>query len=289
MVALTGNRDGTQRHRLHGQPRHRLSRASPARAGSACRSTACCRPGTSPPGSTPRSACSPPSATAPAPARARWSGSRCPTSPSRITAGLGRLAQGELGLDDGGKGGNDLYGAFGRDFATRDGRAGHGRGADARSSGRPSRTRPASTPRWRRSPRAPASTSTPRAAATRRATTSPRCSSRGSRRAALPRSTTAFSGTGVSWGPLPDLRPARDRGPARRRRQPDVRHGRPRPAAAAYRTPASPLDFSSIARLPPLPAPALGQHTDEILAGVLGLPDHEIGRLHDKGIVAGPK
>ena len=39
-----------------------------------------------------------------------------------ITAGLGRLAQGELGLDDGGKGGNDLYGAFGRDFATRDGR-----------------------------------------------------------------------------------------------------------------------------------------------------------------------
>ena len=33
-----------------------------------------------------------------------------------ITAGLGRLAQGELGLDDGGKGGNDLYGAFGRDL-----------------------------------------------------------------------------------------------------------------------------------------------------------------------------
>ena len=39
-----------------------------------------------------------------------------------ITAGLGRLAQGELGLDDGGKDGNYLYGAFGRDFATRDGR-----------------------------------------------------------------------------------------------------------------------------------------------------------------------
>ena len=38
-----------------------------------------------------------------------------------ITAALGRVAQGELGLDDGGKAGNDLYGAFGRDFATRDG------------------------------------------------------------------------------------------------------------------------------------------------------------------------
>ena len=39
-----------------------------------------------------------------------------------ITAGLGRLAQGELGLDDGGKDGNFFYGALGRDFATRDGR-----------------------------------------------------------------------------------------------------------------------------------------------------------------------
>ena len=58
---------------------------------------------------------------------------------------------------------------------------------------------------------------------------------------------------------------------------------------AAYRTPASPLDFSSIARLPPLPAPVLGQHTDEILADVLGLPEHEIGRLHDKRIVGGPR
>ena len=56
----------------------------------------------------------------------------------------------------------------------------------------------------------------------------------------------------------------------------------------AYRTPGSPLEFDSVARLPPLPAPALGQHTDEILASVLGLPDHEIGRLHDRGVVAGP-
>lgn len=35
------------------------------------------------------------------------------------------------------------------------------------------------------------------------------------------------------------------------------------------------------------PAPQLGAHTDEVLAQVLGLPDHEIGRLHDAGIVAG--
>lgn len=37
------------------------------------------------------------------------------------------------------------------------------------------------------------------------------------------------------------------------------------------------------------PAPVLGAHTDEILAGELGLPESEIGRLHDAGIVAGPQ
>ncbi len=33
-------------------------------------------------------------------------------------------------------------------------------------------------------------------------------------------------------------------------------------------------------------APVLGAHTDEVLAEVLRLPEHEIGRLHDAGIVA---
>lgn len=36
------------------------------------------------------------------------------------------------------------------------------------------------------------------------------------------------------------------------------------------------------------PAPWLGSHTDEILGDVLGLPAHDIGRLHDRGVVAGP-
>ena len=35
-------------------------------------------------------------------------------------------------------------------------------------------------------------------------------------------------------------------------------------------------------------APLLGEHTDEILATILGLSDSEIGQLHDTGIVAGP-
>ncbi|MBV9729655.1 MAG: CoA transferase [Pseudonocardiales bacterium] len=59
------------------------------------------------------------------------------------------------------------------------------------------------------------------------------------------------------------------------------------PGIGIYLMPGSPLDFSATDRIPPAPAPQLGQHTDEILAGVLGLSSAEIGRLHDEGVVAG--
>ena len=58
-------------------------------------------------------------------------------------------------------------------------------------------------------------------------------------------------------------------------------------------TPASPLEFTAASlapgRLPPLAAPRLGGHTDEILADLLGLSAAEIGKLHDAGVVAGAK
>ena len=41
-------------------------------------------------------------------------------------------------------------------------------------------------------------------------------------------------------------------------------------------------------RLPARRAPALGEHTEEILGDVLGLGEGEIGRLFDAGTVAGP-
>ncbi|NCW20549.1 MAG: 2-methylfumaryl-CoA isomerase [Gammaproteobacteria bacterium] len=53
--------------------------------------------------------------------------------------------------------------------------------------------------------------------------------------------------------------------------------------------PASPLDFSRVPRLPAKPAPRLGEHTDEVLLEVLGLSSGEVGQLHDAGIVAGPE
>jgi 2-methylfumaryl-CoA isomerase len=59
------------------------------------------------------------------------------------------------------------------------------------------------------------------------------------------------------------------------------------PGIGTYLMPGSPLEFSASDRVPPAPAPQLGQHTDEILAGVLGLSGAEIGRLHDEGVIAG--
>jgi len=46
--------------------------------------------------------------------------------------------------------------------------------------------------------------------------------------------------------------------------------------------------LSDLPQTPPRPAPVLGEHTDEVLAEILGLSALEIGKLHDSGIVAGP-
>jgi len=61
------------------------------------------------------------------------------------------------------------------------------------------------------------------------------------------------------------------------------------PGIGTYLMPGSPLEFGASPRQPPQRAPLLGEHTDEILATVLGLTSDEIGRLHDERVVAGPK
>lgn len=53
-----------------------------------------------------------------------------------------------------------------------------------------------------------------------------------------------------------------------------------------YPTPGAAADLPGLTRHAPTTAPRLGQHTDEVLAQVLGLPSGEIGRLHDAGLVA---
>jgi 2-methylfumaryl-CoA isomerase len=59
------------------------------------------------------------------------------------------------------------------------------------------------------------------------------------------------------------------------------------PGVGTYLMPGSPLQFGEVKRVPVRRAPLLGEHTEEILADVLGLSEPEIGRLHDEGVVAG--
>ncbi|MFZ5784267.1 MAG: CoA transferase [Pseudomonadota bacterium] len=61
------------------------------------------------------------------------------------------------------------------------------------------------------------------------------------------------------------------------------------PGIGRYPVAASPLQFGAVPREAPRVAPLLGQHTDEILSDILGLPAHEIARLHDEKVVSGPR
>jgi len=60
------------------------------------------------------------------------------------------------------------------------------------------------------------------------------------------------------------------------------------PEIGQYLVPGSPFGFSTITRQSPLPAPLLGQHTEEILADVAGLSGKQIASLFDAGIVSEP-
>ncbi len=95
----------------------------------------------------------------------------------------------------------------------------------------------------------------------------------------------AFGGTTVLWGPYQDfgqlVREDPRCSPANPMFAPVAQ-----PGVGTVPIPAIPLSMPG--RLPPRPAPRLGDHTDAVLAEVLGLPAAEIGRLHDAGVVAGP-
>lgn len=92
----------------------------------------------------------------------------------------------------------------------------------------------------------------------------------------------------VTWGPYRTVREAIAG-------DPDCSPDNPmfsvldQPGIGAYLAPGSPLGFSAFTRLPARRAPRLGEHTDEILLDVLGLTEPEVGKLHDESIVAGPE
>ena len=91
----------------------------------------------------------------------------------------------------------------------------------------------------------------------------------------------------VTWGPYRSVREAIAE-------DPDCSTANPmftlaeQPGIGSYLMPATPLDFARVPRLPAMPAPQLGEHTDEILLDILGLSEGEVGRLHKSRVVAGP-
>ena len=94
----------------------------------------------------------------------------------------------------------------------------------------------------------------------------------------------AFDAGGVTWGAYQPLEAALA-DPRLYKDNPvfeAVRH----PSGLSYPAPGAMASIPQDQRGPVQPAPRLGQHTDEVLAEVLGMSAGEIARLHDQGVVA---
>ena len=57
------------------------------------------------------------------------------------------------------------------------------------------------------------------------------------------------------------------------------------PGVGSYLTPGSPINFQSVGRDPPIPAPILGKNTNEVFEEILGLSPAEVGSLRKRGII----
>jgi 2-methylfumaryl-CoA isomerase len=201
-----------------------------------------------------------------------------------MVGNLGRIAEAQLGGRDQPKDGNYLYGAFGHDFRTRDDRRVMVVALTARQ--------------WNALQEVcgvgVACTRIEEATGHDLSTEAGRFEARDLIAALLRPWFEArdlatirelFAGTGVSWGPYQTFRQLVTEDPRCSTANPmfaEVDH----PGVGTYLMPSSPLDFSGAERVAVRRAPALGEHTDEILADVLGLSEREIGRLHDAGVVA---
>ena len=98
--------------------------------------------------------------------------------------------------------------------------------------------------------------------------------------------TPAFDAGGVTWGSYQTLEAAMQ--DTRLYKDNPVFEAVRHPSGLTYPAPGAMGTIPQDQRGPVLPAPRLGQHTDEVLAEVLGMSSGEIGKLHDAGVVAGP-
>jgi 2-methylfumaryl-CoA isomerase len=202
------------------------------------------------------------------------------------TSALGYIGEAVVNQADRARHGNEIFGTFGRDFRTKDGRwvmicifsdrhvdalatAGGFQAAFARIEREHGVDLKTDAGRW-----------TAREALV--GVIEPWVASLTAAEAAA-----ALGQAGALWSPYLSFRElARDRDAVQENPMFTVLD---QPGIGRYPVAATPLQFGDVPREAPLPAPLLGQHTDEILSGILGLPGHEIARLHDEKIVAGPR
>ena len=212
---------------------------------------------------------------------------RCPLSDigAATMANLGFTAETQLSGRQRARMGNDIFGAFGRDFVTRDGQT---------------LMLLAITPRqWSKALEAlglgvaigalEAEIGVSFAADegvrfTHRARLYPLFEAAFASRTAA-ELTPAFDAGGVTWGAYQPLEAAL--GDPRLYKDNPAFETIGHPSGLSYPAPGAMATIPQAARGPVQPAPKLGQHTDEVLAVVLEMSAHEIGRLHDAGIVAG--
>jgi 2-methylfumaryl-CoA isomerase len=197
---------------------------------------------------------------------------------------LGRVAEAQLGATDQHRDGNYLYGAFGHDFETRERR----RVMIVALTGR----------QWAAlldvTGKHEAMAKIAEATEADLGTESGRYAARDLIAAVLRpwfadrdlgQIREAFTGTGVSWGPYQTFSQLVTEDPRCSAANPmwqEAEH----PGVGTYLMPGTPLDFSAVPRTPVRRAPVLGEHTEQVLADVLGLTDAEIGRLEADGVVA---
>jgi 2-methylfumaryl-CoA isomerase len=200
---------------------------------------------------------------------------------------LGQIAEAQTTGADRPRMGNDLYGAFGRDFVTRDGRR---------------LMVVAITPRqWKGliavlGLEAPVGALEAELGVAFDRNEGARFTHRG-RLATLVAAamagrdfaevTAAFETGGVTWGPYQSLIQAVSCDPYFTAANPlltEIDH----PSGRRYLTPGAAATLPGDHRRPAVPAPQLGRDTEAVLADVLGLPGAEIARLFDQGLAGRP-